>query len=70
MIGGPIADAVGATFRAVLERRVVDPPGGGPGPAILCALPDAGGAASVARGVLYEVLTPAMDHLILDTVAV
>jgi predicted NBD/HSP70 family sugar kinase len=70
MIGGPIADAVGATLRAVLERRVADLPGGGPGPAILCALPGAGGAASGARGVLYEVLTPAMDHLVLDTVAV
>ena len=34
------------------------------------ALPGAGGAASAARGVLYEMLTPAMDHLLLNTVAV
>jgi hypothetical protein len=27
------------------------------------------GAVSAARGVLYEMLTPAMDHLVLDTVA-
>lgn len=70
MIGGPVADALGGAFCSVLERRVADPAGGEPGPAIQCALPGAGGAASAARGVLYEMLTPAMDHLILGTVAV
>ena len=70
MIGGPIADALGRAFCSVLERRVADPADGEPGPAIRCALPGAGGAASAARGVLYEMLTPAMDHLILDPVAV
>jgi predicted NBD/HSP70 family sugar kinase len=70
MIGGPVADALGGAFCSVLERRIADPAGGGPGPAIRCALAGAGGAASAARGVLYEMLTPAMDHLVLDTVAV
>ena len=70
MIGGPVADALGGAFCSVLERRVADPAGGEPGPAIQCALPGAGGAASAACGVLYEMLTPAMDHLILGTVAV
>jgi predicted NBD/HSP70 family sugar kinase len=66
IIGGPVADALGGAFCSVLERRVADPSGGEPGPAIQCALRGAGGAASAARGVLYEMLTPAMDHLILD----
>jgi predicted NBD/HSP70 family sugar kinase len=69
MIGGRIADALGKTFRSVLERRVADPIGGGPGPAIQRARPGAGGAASAAGAVLYERFTPAMDHLVLDTVA-
>ena len=66
MIGGPVADALGGVFCSVLERRVADPAG----PVIQCARPGAGGAASAARGVLHEMLTPAMDHLVLDTVAV
>jgi predicted NBD/HSP70 family sugar kinase len=70
MIGGPIVDALGGPFCSVLERRVADLTDGEPGPAIRCALPGAGGAASAARGSLYEMLTPAMDHLILNTVAV
>jgi len=70
MIGGPIADALGMAFCRVLERHVAVPAGGGPGPVIQRALPGAGGAASAARGVLYEMLTPAMDHLLLNTVAV
>jgi predicted NBD/HSP70 family sugar kinase len=70
MIGGPVADALGGAFCSVLERRVADPAGGEPGPVLPCAPPGAGGAASAARGVLYEMLTPAMDHLVLDTVAV
>lgn len=68
MIGGPVADAIGGTVGSVLERRVADLPGGGP--AIQCAQPGAGGAASAARGVLFEMLTPAMDHLVLDTMVV
>jgi hypothetical protein len=43
---------------------------GCPGPAIRLARPGAGGAAGTARVVLHETFTPAMSHLVLDTVAV
>jgi predicted NBD/HSP70 family sugar kinase len=65
VIGGRSADALGETFRSVLERCVTDRSGGGPGPAVQRARDGAGGAASAARAVLYELFTPGMDHLVL-----
>jgi predicted NBD/HSP70 family sugar kinase len=70
MVGGPIADALGTTFRSVVERHAETLDLGFPAPAIRLARPDAGGAAGAARGVLHEAFTPAMNHLVLGTVAV
>ena len=65
VIGGRSADALGETFRSVLQRCVTDRSGGGPGPAVQRVRDGAGGAASAARAVLYELSTPGMDHLVL-----
>jgi predicted NBD/HSP70 family sugar kinase len=70
MVGGPIADALGTTFRSVVQRHAQTLDLGFPGPAIRLARPDAGGAAGAARGVLHEAFTPAMNHLVLGSVAV
>lgn len=70
MIGGPVADALGAVFCGVLERRVAAAFGQRPVPIVECASPGTGGATSAARDALHVTLTPAISHLILDTVAV
>jgi predicted NBD/HSP70 family sugar kinase len=76
MIGGPTADALDATFRRVVERHVVsnDMSSSGnlgpAGPAIELARPGAGGASDAARRLLHETFTPAIDHLVLEAVAV
>ena len=66
VVGGTVAEALGATFHNALERRVAVGRPGAPGPAVQRAQPGAGGAASAAHYVLHETFTPAMDHLILD----
>ena len=68
-IGGPVAEALGVPFRDALERQVADARVGAPGPAVQCAQPGGGGAASAAQYVLHETFTPAIDHLVLDIVA-
>ena len=69
MIGGRTADILGERFCSIVQRRLTDPCERGLAPAIQRARPGAGGPASAAGAVLYEAFTPAMDHLILDTVA-
>ena len=63
MIGGPTPDALDATFR---RKRNLGPAG----PAIELARPGAGGASDAARRLLHETFTPAVDHLVLEAVAV
>jgi glucokinase len=70
IIGGRIADILGVRFCSILERRLTDPSERGLAPAIQRARPGAGGPANAAGAVLYETFAPAMDHLILDTVAI
>jgi predicted NBD/HSP70 family sugar kinase len=57
VIGGRSADALGETFRSVLQRCVTDRNGGGPGPAVQRARDGAGGAASAASRPLRVVHT-------------
>ena len=69
MIGGPIADAVGETFCSIVERRVAEPCGERTWAGDPACSAWRGRGSERGTGVLYEILTPAMDHLILDTVA-
>ena len=57
MIGGPVADALGATFRDALEHRVAAACVGAPGPVVQRAQRGAGSAVSAAQYALYDVHT-------------
>jgi predicted NBD/HSP70 family sugar kinase len=67
LIGGPVAEAVGAPFHDALERCVASACVGAPGPTVQRAQRGAGSATSAAQYVLYETFTPAMDHLVIET---
>jgi predicted NBD/HSP70 family sugar kinase len=59
IVGGPVAEALGATFRDAVEREIAVARDEAPGPAVRRAQPDAGGAAGAAQYVLHEIFAPA-----------
>jgi predicted NBD/HSP70 family sugar kinase len=69
MIGGSVAEALGAPFCSALHRRIASSHVGASGLTVQEATPRAGGAVRAAHHVLYENFAPAIDHLVLDTVS-
>ncbi len=70
MIGGSVAEALGAPFCDALHRRIASAYVGAPGLTVRKTAPGAGGAVSAAHYALHETFTPAADRLVLDTVSV